>query len=119
MNEFELELRSSERKMLVLTDDETDTVVVGFVCYSVSTDEVYILNVGVKRDFRRRGVASRLLRVIFNIDVSRFILEVRKINNSAIQLYQKFGFNIVSLRRNFYSDGGDAYFMERISSGVI
>jgi ribosomal-protein-alanine N-acetyltransferase len=40
------------------------------------------------------------------------MLEVRKGNTAAVNLYQKQGFSISAVRRGFYSDGEDAYFME-------
>jgi ribosomal-protein-alanine N-acetyltransferase len=43
--------------------------------------------------------------------IKRLSLEVRKSNATAIQLYQNLKFVITHVRRNFYSNGEDAYLM--------
>ena len=40
-------------------------------------------------------------------------LEVRKENIPAIELYKKFGFEIVTTRKNYYQNQEDAYLMGR------
>ncbi len=71
-------------------------------------DEYYITNICVLPSYRRRGIASLILKTM--IDFGReqngaFItLEVRESNLSAIKLYEKFGFSEKGRRKNFYSD---------------
>ena len=70
-------------------------------------DEGYITNVAVASKFRRCGIAQNLLKKIIAFAQSQrlsFIsLEVRVSNAAAISLYEKFGFEKVGLRRNFYT----------------
>ena len=41
------------------------------------------------------------------------MLEVNVTNQTAVNFYQKFGFKIIHVRKNYYSDNNDAYIMER------
>ena len=71
-------------------------------------DEGYIGNVGVRREFRRRGAADRLLealdRCAAELGLSFLTLEVRAGNAPAISLYEKHGYVRVGLRPAYYSN---------------
>ena len=68
--------------------------------------EGQITNVSVKKTFQRQGVASVLLATCFekgkDMGLASYTLEVRESNLSAIALYEKFGFERVGVRKNFY-----------------
>lgn len=75
-----------------------------------------LTNVSVDEKYRRRGVASMLLAHLFEdgekLDIKAFTLEVRCQNRAAIHLYEKFGFKIEGIRKNFYEKPqDDAYIM--------
>jgi ribosomal-protein-alanine N-acetyltransferase len=60
-----------------------------------------ILNVAVRREYRRRGIATALLRQELSKRAVYF-LEVRASNLSAQQLYRKFGFIEIARRPEYY-----------------
>lgn len=60
-----------------------------------------ILNVAVRREYRRRGVATALLRQELRKQAVYF-LEVRASNLTAQQLYRKFGFVEIARRPEYY-----------------
>ncbi len=93
---------------------EENHKIVGFLIYQVLTGEVNIDDLFVLKEFRQKHIATNLLdMLITNTKVSVPIyLEVREDNQNAIDLYKKFGFNIMRTRKNYYSDC-DAYIMER------
>jgi ribosomal-protein-alanine N-acetyltransferase len=113
---FAAELDKSVSHFLVLTDDETDEVVVGYVVFHVVDDYSQVLSVAVKPEFRKVGFGAKLIREAINesvrAGVSRMGLEVRKSNAAAFGLYQEIGFHVVRIVQSFYSDGEDAYSME-------
>ena len=86
----------------------------GYICYWLS-EEISILNVTTSPDFRRKGVARRLLEHVFiqakAIKAGLACLEVRIGNVGAITLYRTFGFRDDCIRRAYYSDGEDALLM--------
>ena len=77
----------------------------------------HIMNVAVDPDHRRLGIASRLLqRLLERVDDpnARYTLEVRRSNDGAMSLYERFGFRIAGMRRRYYQDNGeDAVIMWR------
>ena len=90
---------------LFLAAREGETTV-GSVWAQTVLDEGYIGNVGVRREYRRRGVADILLdtldRCAEELDLSFMTLEVRESNASAIALYEKHGYGRVGVRPAYY-----------------
>ena len=88
-------------------------------------DAWHIMNVAVDPDYRRRGIATRLLESVFEStrdDQRRgYTLEVRVSNDRAISLYEKLGFVRQGIRRGYYTDNReDALIMweDRSRSGL-
>ena len=85
---------------------EDEGKVVGYAGLQVVLDEGYIANVAVDPDYRRQGIATKLVQVY--IDFARanklafLTLEVRPSNTAAIILYGRLGFRSVGRRRNYY-----------------
>jgi ribosomal-protein-alanine N-acetyltransferase len=82
--------------------------VVGFCSFWRVLDELHINNLAVLPDVRREGIASALLARVLQEGVSlgarRATLEVRRSNEPARLLYERFGFSIAGVRRAYYSD---------------
>jgi ribosomal-protein-alanine N-acetyltransferase len=98
-----------------MTDEETDSIVGAYVVFWEMGDELQILNVAVDLPYRGLGLAQKLIRKVVDLGLKkgskRVVLDVRKSNNAAIQLYQKLGFTIQTVRKAFYSNSEDAYGM--------
>lgn len=105
----------------VLTDNETDSRVGAYLVYWGLENEAHLLTVGVPLEFRGLGFAKALVQKLISVSSSqgyrRVTLEVRKSNMPAISLYQSQGFNVTHMRKEFYPDGEDAYFMELLLTG--
>ena len=67
-------------------------------------DEGYIGNIAVLPEYRRQGIADRLLQVAEQPGLRFLTLEVRAGNLPALALYTKHGYRQVGLRANYYSD---------------
>lgn len=93
---------------LVAEDDDLD----GFIMLRVAVDETEVLSIAVGPDARRRGLASVLLEQACHQATGkgamRIFLEVAAANLPARNLYTKYGFREVGLRKAYYEDGGDA-----------
>jgi len=80
---------------------------VGFCSWWLVLDEVHINNLAVLPEHRRAGVATQLLdRVLADgaaRGAHRATLEVRRSNEPALKLYEKAGFRVAGVRRNYYS----------------
>jgi len=83
-----------------------DQKVVGYVgIYSV-LDEGYITNIAVLKNYRKKGIATKLLKELTEKEnnLSFISLEVRASNIAAISLYEKFEFKQEGIRKAFYSN---------------
>jgi ribosomal-protein-alanine N-acetyltransferase len=58
-------------------------------------------------DLRRQGLATALMRHLLadaaKEGAIRALLEVRRSNNAALQLYESLGFVVAGVRRNYYT----------------
>jgi [ribosomal protein S18]-alanine N-acetyltransferase len=79
--------------------------VVGFIVYrTIKQAESEILNVGVDPEYRRRGIARRLVEAVLSSCTSPVFLEVRSSNFAAQNLYNSLGFRYLSERSQYYED---------------
>ena len=87
---------------------ESQGKAVGYVGISAVLDEGYITNIAVLPEYRNKGVASSLLKRLDSFAIEKALafisLEVRKSNNTAISLYEKFGYKTEGCRKSFYDD---------------
>ena len=86
-------------------------------------DETHLGNLAVAPEYQRRGVGQALLEWLIeqarDAHSGRITLEVRSSNFAAQQLYGRFGFEAVALRRGYYQDTGeDALVMMRELTGA-
>ncbi len=74
-----------------------------------------LMRIAVIPEFRGRGIAKEIMVAMTECARSRgcerMMLEVRKSNVPAQELYKKFGFCEISIRKGYY-DGEDAVIME-------
>lgn len=91
--------------------------VVGFAGMSVCLDEATLNNIVVKKSCRGRGIGGELLEslieVCADLNVKTFTLEVDVSNEPAINLYKKFGFKNLGIRKRYYNNSRDAYIMTK------
>ena len=81
---------------------------IGYIGGWLILDELHITNLAVKKDYRRRGIASRLLVRLEELarkqGSKHVLLEVRESNKAARELYVDHGFSQEGLRENYYQD---------------
>jgi len=74
-------------------------------------DEAHIGTLATDPDFRRHGIARRMLvHALLQAagqGIQKVFLEVRRSNTAALALYKRFGFEVSSIRRNYYLDTGE------------
>ncbi|MBL7671563.1 MAG: GNAT family N-acetyltransferase [Bdellovibrionaceae bacterium] len=83
---------------------------VGFVIWRDLREEGEILTLASALKARRMGYMEKLLLGLFdaNSQVCKWWIEVHELNLGALNLYTKMGFQKVSERRGYYSDGASA-----------
>lgn len=82
--------------------------IVGFAGFWIMAGEAHITNIAVRERYRRHGMGELLFISIIDLATelnARFVtLEVRSSNTAAQNLYYKYGFTQVGLRRGYYTD---------------
>src|SRR5262245_2684700 len=82
--------------------------VVGFCSFWRVLDELHINNLAVLPEHRRAGVASALLTHVLGegrrMGIRRATLEVRRSNDPARFLYERFGFSVAGVRHGYYTN---------------
>jgi ribosomal-protein-alanine N-acetyltransferase len=112
---FEL-TRNPAAQLLVADRNGGSDGVVGYVGMWFIVDEAHISTLAVDPGCRGMGFGARLLADALTFAAGRGVrkttLEVRVSNHAAIQLYRKFGFEIVGRRKAYYrSNQEDAHIM--------
>jgi ribosomal-protein-alanine N-acetyltransferase len=75
----------------------------------------HLVSIAVSQGYRKKGIAKSLLtnsmQAIKKYKIHEYVLEVRVSNYNAIKLYEQFKFQISNLKKNYYRDGENAYYM--------
>ncbi len=104
---FEISDNSASRAWVA----EENGKVVGAIVAWLLVDEAHIATIATHPDFRRRGIASKLLshalRMMMNEGALTSVLEVRESNLAAQEMYRKFGFEETGRRPRYYKDNSE------------
>ena len=80
--------------------------IIGYAVMMFVLDECHLLNISIKKSMQKKGYGSHLLKEVIrqaNLAHAKTIyLEVRASNQTAIHLYDKHGFNEMSIRKDYY-----------------
>ena len=97
--------------VVVLNDN-----LVGYIISKITYPETHILNLTVKKNFRKNGIGKALIELIISDarlrNSENIILEVRANNTDAQSLYKKLNFEVIGTRKDYYeskNDREDAY----------
>lgn len=94
----------------------------GYIGAWLTIPNAEVLNMFVIDEFRKMGIGDSLLNEVIclcnELEIENITLEVRKSNDKAMNLYQKNGFKVVTVRKAYYSDGEDAFLMMKELGGL-
>ena len=95
----------------IVAHNPLNNEVVGYLGSWMIVDECHITTVAVSPLLRHQKIAQQLLISLINECYEKFIkyitLEVRVSNTSAINLYEKFGFKSIGVRKKYYQDNNE------------
>jgi len=110
----------TEEEREIPPPDERAELVTGVLGVWMLADEAHIVTVAVRESHRRRGIAELLLISAIHLaqakDQELVTLECRVSNEPALALYDKYGFERVGLRPNYYSDNHEDAYVLSLSS---
>jgi len=106
---FELENNEVSRCWVAeLLPESGAPLLVAMIVVWMIADEVHVATLAVSPEYRRQKIAQRLLAHTlidaYHSGANSSFLEVRRSNQAAITLYQRFGYREVAVRRNYYKD---------------
>lgn len=111
---FWAELAQERTRWYVVAEDGDGTLL-GYAGLLHNGAEADVQTLAVAPAARRRGIGALLLRALLGeaarCGCTSVMLEVRADNAGAIALYERFGFERVSVRRGYYPGGVDAWVM--------
>ena len=91
-----------------------DNKYVSFIVGQILYENAEIIDIYVKPDYRRKGIAKELMhKIIDNKQVEKITLEVNINNKNAILLYNSLGFKEATIRKGYYN-GEDALLMLKV-----
>ena len=103
-NSINFELEENPRAFYVVAEHSGE--VVGYAGLWWIEDEGHITNVAVKPGFRNRKIAEGIIDTLIEHTsaegIKHYTLEVRRSNEAAIGLYEKFGFEVEGVRKGYY-----------------
>ncbi|XP_066031432.1 N-alpha-acetyltransferase 50 isoform X1 [Chamaea fasciata] len=99
-------------------------IAVGAVCcrvdHSQNQKRLYIMTLGCLAPYRRLGIGTKMLNHVLNIcekdgTFDNIYLHVQISNESAIDFYRKFGFEIIETKKNYYKriEPADAHVLQK------
>lgn len=102
---------------------EENNEIIGFCGWWITFEQAQVVNVGVRTNYQRKGYGKMLMDKMVTEAIKagceNLTLEVRKSNEKAIALYEKYGFINVAVRKGYYQDNHeDAYLMIKPLGGL-
>lgn len=90
--------------------------ILGVLVYQYLYDRIEIDYIIVDKDYRNKGIATKLLEFIENNynNIKNITLEVRESNKEAINFYLKNNFKEITKRKNYYKDEDGILMMKNL-----
>lgn len=80
--------------------------IIGYLSAKAVLDEVDLWYIAVEPSYRNQGIGSQLMMEFMTLmnlaGIQKITLEVRRGNQSAIHLYEKYKFKEISIRKDYY-----------------
>lgn len=112
---YHFELEENPFAHYFILEDELTHDFLGSISLWIDTPKAQIINVYIMPEFQGQKLSLILMDFMCDylksFEVDEITLEVRPSNVKAIALYEKYGFEQVTVRRQYYDNGEDAYLM--------
>ena len=92
-------------------------IIIGYLNFWIVPDGIELNNIAIHENFRGKGYGKLLLQFLIEcgkvFKSERIFLEVKEDNLIAQNLYKKYGFKEIYIRKRYYSDNKNAIVMEK------
>lgn len=117
--DFEYEISENEYSTMIVY--EKNQKILGMIGYYILFDDAQVTTLAVLKQAQKQHIASELMKYMIDDcnekKCSVLSLEVRKSNVKAYNLYMKYDFIEMNVRKGYYEDGEDAIFMMKALGG--
>lgn len=114
--ELEYEFYENPVNKIIVAEDNGK--IVGFIDFLITFNSSTIMQVAVTGSHRKQGIGTNLLKEMeksFPKEIQDLVetitLEVRESNDSARKMYEKNGYETVTIKKAYYKDGENAVYM--------
>lgn len=113
----EVYMKLIEKDNVFVYGAKVEDKLVAFILLMDMIDVVEIIRLAVKKEYRRQGIGEEILREFISNSDKDIFLEVRISNEKAIKLYEKIGFKLLNIRKNYYKDTNESALIFRFQKG--
>ncbi len=110
LGQYKYEIEENEFSYTYVLENEG--IIIGYYGFWVMFDNVDITKVSIRKEFQGMKLSNILMNDLLSrvdlLNVIKINLEVRVDNFRAINLYKKYGFKEICIRKDYYGKGEDA-----------
>jgi acetyltransferase, GNAT family len=106
-------------------NNNTEKKILGYVVFYGTIENTDIFEIAIKKEYQGQSFGEKLLKesmedivkknINGNFSKNKFMLEVNEKNVKALKLYEKIGFERISVRKNYYGKNENAMIMMKIT----
>ena len=115
----------NEKMINLRKKNNTEKKILGYVVFYGTIDNTDIFEIAIKKEYQGQSFGEKLLKesmedivkknINGNFSKNKFMLEVNEKNVKALKLYEKIGFERISIRKNYYGKNENAMIMMKIT----
>ena len=114
----------NEKVINLRKKNNTEKKILGYIVFYGTIENTDIFEIAIKKEYQGQGFGEKLLKKSMediieknmnkNFSKNKFMLEVNEKNVKALKLYEKIGFERISIRKNYYGKNENAMIMMKI-----
>ena len=115
----------NEKVINLRKNNNTEKKILGYVVFYGTIENTDIFEIAIKKEYQGQSFGEKLLKesmedivkknINGNFSKNKFMLEVNEKNVKALKLYEKIGFERISVRKNYYGKNENAMIMMKIT----
>lgn len=115
----------NEKVINLRKKNNTEKKILGYIVFYGTIENTDIFEIAIKKEYQGQSFGEKLLKesmedivkknINGNFSKNKFMLEVNEKNVKALKLYEKIGFERISVRKNYYGKNENAMIMMKIT----
>ena len=115
----------NEKVIKLRKKNNTEKKILGYIIFYGTIENTDIFEIAIKKEYQGQSFGEKLLKesvedivkknINRNFSKNKFMLEVNEKNVKALKLYEKIGFERISVRKNYYGKNENAMIMMKIT----